>query len=180
MDTTASALREVAVPVSVFALLRKELATEVGSLPAIHALHAAGYQAGATAARAFPLNADEDVAALTEVDFWARFSAFFARRGWGNLTPATSHAAVGMLDSPDWVEATELEQAEDASCAFSTGFLSGFLSTLAGGPVAVLEVSCRARGDDGCSFAFGSEGAVHELYGHLLEGAALEGALTAL
>lgn len=180
MDNTASALREVAVPVSVFAMLRKELAKEVGALPVIHALHAAGYRAGTEAARAFPKDGGEDVSALAEGDFWTRFTAFFARRGWGNLTPGTTHAAVGLLDSSDWVEATEIEAAEDASCAFSTGFLSGFLSEIAGGPVAVLEVTCRARGDDRCSFAFGSESAVHELYGYLLEGENLEGALTAL
>ena len=51
---------------------------------------------------------------------------------------------------------------------------------MAGGPVAVLEVTCRTRGDDACAFAFGSEGAVHELYGKLLEGADLDGALDAL
>ena len=178
MDTTASAPREVAVPVSVFAMLRKELAKEVGELPSIHALHAAGFQAGTEAARAFPTHADEDVSALAEGDFWGRFTQFFARRGWGTLTPGTGHAAVGILDSSDWVEASDA--GDDASCTFSTGYLAGFLSTLARGPVAVLEVTCRARGNARCSFAFGSESAVHELYGHLLDGESLEGALTAL
>lgn len=180
MDNTASAPREVAVPASVFAMLRKELATEVGALPAIHALHAAGYRAGAETAQAFAGNAGEDVSALAEGDFWTRVTTFFSRRGWGSLTPGTTHAAVGLLDSEDWIEAAGLEAADDASCAFSAGLLAGFLSTLAGGPVAVLEVTCRARGDERCSFAFGSESAVHELYGHLLEGKDLEGALTAL
>ena len=180
MDNTASALREVAVPASVFAMLRKELATEVGALPAIHALHAAGYKAGTEAARAFPSGAEEDVSALAEGDFWGRVTSFFARRGWGNLTAGTTHAAVGLLRSEDWIEASGLEIAEDASCAFSAGMLAGFLSTMAAGPVAVLEVACRARGDAHCSFAFGSETAVHELYGQLLEGRDLERALTAL
>jgi predicted hydrocarbon binding protein len=180
MDNTASAPREVAVPVSVFAVLRKELATEIGTLAAIHALHDAGYQAGVEAARGFPTNAHEDVSSLAEGDFWTRFTSFFARRGWGNLTPGTSHPAVGLLDSTDWVEAADLQESDDASCAFSAGFLSGLLSTLAAGPVAVLEVACRARGDERCSFAFGSETAVHELYGYLLDGEDLDGALTAL
>ncbi len=180
MDNTASTPREVAVPVSVFAILRKELATEVGALPAIHALHAAGYQAGTEAAQAFPTNVEEDVSSLAEGDFWSRFTSFFARRGWGTLAPGTSHAAVGLLESADWVESGEAAEGEDASCTFSTGYLAGFLSTLAGGPVAVLEVSCRARGAERCSFAFGSASAVHELYGYLLEGEDLEGALAAL
>lgn len=68
----------------------------------------------------------------------------------------------------------------DASCSFSTGFLSGMLTSLAGGPIAVLEVSCRARGDGHCSFAFGNASAIHDLYGKLVEGAELSGALASL
>lgn len=181
MDTTDNAYREIAVPVSVFAILRKELATEAGALPTIHALHAAGYTAGCNAAEAFRANADEDVPSLGEEAFWTRLVAFFSRRGWGTLTRSTDHPAVGMLSSRDWAEAQETaDTTEDAACSFSTGFLSGLLSTLAGGPVAVLEVSCRGRGDDECSFAFGSEGAVHELYGQLLDGADLPSVLSAL
>ncbi|NIX42216.1 MAG: hypothetical protein GWN06_24335, partial [Gemmatimonadetes bacterium] len=54
------------------------------------------------------------------------------------------------------------------------------LTELAGGPIAVLEVSCRARGDDCCDFAFGSETAIHGLYGRLLQGENLQAALAAL
>ena len=46
--------------------------------------------------------------------------------------------------------------------------------------MAVLEVECRGRGGPSCSFAFGSESAVHELYGHLVDGGNLDGALSAL
>jgi hypothetical protein len=46
--------------------------------------------------------------------------------------------------------------------------------------VAVLEVDCRARGADRCCFAFGSEVAIHDLYGHLLDGSDLDDALAAL
>jgi hypothetical protein len=58
--------------------------------------------------------------------------------------------------------------------------LSALLSGAAGGPVAVLEVTCRTKGDDRCTFAFGSAATVHDLYGLLLEGQALEAALAAL
>ncbi len=180
MDTTASAFREVAVPVSVFAILRKELASEAGMLPTIHAFHAAGYQAGSAAADMFRTAPDEDVSSLTEDEFWARLTSFFSRRGWGILSRTTSYPAVGLLVSHDWVESTDIEVSEDASCSFSTGFLSGFLTALAGGPVAVLEVECRGRGSGSCSFAFGSEAAVHELYGQLVDGRDLHGALAAL
>jgi hypothetical protein len=180
MDTTASGFREVAVPVSVFAILRKELASEAGTLPTIHAFHAAGYQAGSAAADAFRTAPDEDVSSLPEEEFWTRLTSFFSRRGWGSLSRTTSYPGVGLLASQDWVESTDIEISDDASCSFTTGFLSGFLTSLAGGPVAVLEVECRGRGAPSCSFAFGSEAAVHELYGRLAEGRDVHGALRAL
>jgi hypothetical protein len=55
--------------------------------------------------------------------------------------------------------------------------MSGLLSQIAGGPVAVLEVSCRTRGDDACRFGFGSERAITDLHGLLLDGADLDSAL---
>ena len=104
-----------------------------------------------------------------------------ARRGWGTLRHEQAHDAVGLLHSRDWAEPPpDGPTGSDASCGFTTGFLSGLLSALAGGPVAVLEVSCRGRGDDACTFAFGSETAIHELYGHLLDGADMAAALAAL
>lgn len=180
MDAPSGAHREIAVPASIFASLRQELAKEAGVLPTIHALHASGYTAGIAAASAFRVSPDEDVQALPQAEFWARVSAFFARRGWGTLVHEPRHQAVGILRSLDWVEGAERRAEEDASCSFSTGFLSGLLTELAGGPVAVLEVTCHARGDDACSFAFGAASAIHELYGRLLEGAELDGALAAL
>lgn len=171
--------REVALPASVFATLRRELTREVGAVATIHALHAAGYSAGSAAAPGFASAAGGGTAELATDVFWARFTAFLARRGWGRLTHAPAHEAVGLLRSGDWVEADE-ERGEEAACSFTAGYLSGMLTELAGGPVAVLETECRARGDERCTFAFGSEGAIHELYGRLLDGAGLDGALAAL
>lgn len=179
MDNTESTYREIAIPVSTFGTLRKELAKEVGALLTIHALHAAGYAAGSAAADVFRSGAGGQVDTLGEDEFWTRLAAFFSRRGWGSLTRSTEHRAVGILSSEDWVESADTEPGADGSCSFSTGFLSGILSGLAGGPLAVLEVSCRGRGDARCSFAFGSESAVHELYGQLSEGHDLEQSLAA-
>jgi hypothetical protein len=180
MDAPSGAHQEIAVPASIFATLRRELAKEAGVLPTIHALHASGYEAGTAAAVAFRGAPSDDVGALPQDEFWARLVAFFTRRGWGTLTHTPRHPAVGLLSSSDWVEGAERRDDDDASCSFSTGFLSGLLTELAGGPVAVLEVTCHARGDDQCSFAFGSAAAVHELYGQLLGGAELDGALATL
>jgi hypothetical protein len=177
MDSKGGAPREIAVPVSVFGSLRSELAKEAGTLPTVHALHNAGYQAGTEAAAAL---ASDGKTALGKDAFWVKLSDFFGARGWGTLRFDPTHEAVGLLTSSDWAEAGDGSQEPDASCFFSTGFLSGLLSELAGGPVAVLEVGCRTRGQDRCSFAFGSEAAIHDLYGRMLDGEDLQGALAAL
>ena len=178
MDAPATAPREIAVPVSIFGSLRSELEKEAGALPTIHALHHAGYEAGAAAAASFAVGGE--VTNMGQSAFWARLSQFFSRRGWGTLQQSAGHAGIALLSSPDWAEASPDAGDFEASCCFSTGFLSGLLSELAGGPVAVLEVDCRARGDEQCRFAFGSEVAIHDLYGRLLDGTNLDGALAAL
>jgi predicted hydrocarbon binding protein len=177
MEGKGGAPREIAVPVSVFGSLRNELEKEAGTLPAVHAMHNAGYRAGTEAAGTLGGNG---TATLPRDAFWTKLADFFRERGWGTLTHDSTHAAVGFLVSTDWAEAGDGEVDPDASCFFSTGFLSGLLSELAGGPVAVLEVGCRTRGEDACRFAFGSETAIHDLYGRLLDGVDLDGALSAL
>lgn len=179
MTVRGTALREIAIPASAFGSLRAQLEKEAGALPTVHALHYAGFAAGAAAAPVVALGS-ADAGALGEVAFWAKLANFFSQRGWGSLRHARPHAAVGLLSSDDWAEATAGDGGPDASCHFSAGFLSGILTELAGGPVAVLEVGCRSRGGDACQFVFGSEGAIHELYGRLLESDDLDGALAAL
>ncbi len=179
MDAASPPLSEIVVPATLFGDLRAALETEAGPLVAVHALHAAGYSAGVAAAPALRTSPGEDVLALPQDVFWTRLATFFARRGWGSLTHAPAHPAVGLLTSPDWAEGAA-PGGEDASCSFTAGFLSGMLSTLAGGPVAVLEISCRARGDGHCSFAFGNALAVHDLYGKLVQGSDVPGALASL
>jgi len=179
MDMKGAAPREIAVPVSIFGSLRGELEKEAGMLPTVHALHNAGYRAGSAAAPTLSGNGD-DPGALPQGAFWSRLSNFFQKRGWGTLRHDTPHAAVGILSSADWAEAVASSTEADSSCCFSTGFLSGLLSELAGGPVAVLEIGCRTRGADACRFAFGSEEVIHDLYGRLLDGTDLDGALAAL
>lgn len=179
MQSMGDAPREIAVPVSVFGSLRAELAKEAGTLPTVHALHSAGYHAG-TAAAPVLLKADKNGAALGQDAFWTELSDFFRQRGWGTIRHDPVHRAVGFLTSTDWAEANGEDPDPDASCFFSTGFLSGLLSALASGPVAVLEIGCRTRGEDHCRFAFGSEAAIHELYGRLLDGVGLAEALDAL
>ena len=180
MEAPATTPREIAVPVSVFRTLRSELGKEAGHLPTIHALHHAGYEAGTAAAATFSAGLKGDAVEMTQSAFWRRLVDFFSRRGWGTLSPGVDHAGIGVLASHDWAEATADHLDADGSCCFSAGFISGLLSEVAGGPVAVLEVNCRTRGDSVCQFAFGSERAIHELYGRLVDGADLDAALAAL
>lgn len=179
MHAPAQPVSEILVPATLFGDLRAALENEAGSLVAVHALHAAGYANGVAAAAAVRNAPDEDLMALPQDVFWNRVTSFLARRGWGNLTREDSHEAVGLLTSPDWAEGTG-PAGDDASCSFSAGFFSGLLTTLAGGPVAVLEITCRARGDERCSFAFGNAAAIHGLYGKLVEGSDLPSALASL
>jgi predicted hydrocarbon binding protein len=181
MDPKAGEYREIVLPASVFGVLRKELGSGTSPLAAIHALHAAGHTSGTDAAEAFLASAGVEVSRLSTDAFWKAVEGFLARRGWGSLRHVDRHEGVGFLVSGDWAEARHApEDSEEAACSFSNGFLSGFLTRLANGPVAVLEVTCRGRGDESCTFAFGSGDAIHELYGQLLEGEDLDNALAAL
>mgnify|MGYP000854721416 FL=1 len=180
MGKSAGMTREIVIPASVFEALRSELASEAGTLQTVRALHHAGYHAGLAAAAAVNHEVGGNSFALSERSFWTGLSDFFSKRGWGKLDHSTPHPAIGLLRTPDWAEARPEANESGASCSFSTGYLSGLLSQLAGGPVAVLESSCRSRGGDACEFAFGSETAVHDLYGKLLDGADMATSLEAL
>jgi hypothetical protein len=180
MSRNGGGPREIALPISVFGSLRGELEEEAGMLPTVRALHRAGYQAGLAAAGTVNQEAGGNSFSLAESRFWEKLSVYFAKRGWGALTHHPAHPGVGIIKTSDWAEAEVDEVRPDAGCSFSSGFLSGLLSQLAGGPIAVLEVECRMRGSDECDFAFGSETAIHDLYGRLLDGADLDSALAAL
>lgn len=184
MSTTQGAPREVALPITVFDALRSEIEKDVGTLGTVRALHHAGYRAGLAAAASVNREAGGDAFDLSSPAFWTHLSAYFSKRGWGSLEHRALHPGVGMLSSSDWAESAPGGGTDgggnDAGCGVSTGLLSGLLSQLAGGAVAVLEVRCRSRGDAGCEFAFGSETTIHDLYGRMLDGSDLDQALQAL
>lgn len=180
MSRNGGGPREIAVPMSVFDALRSELEAAAGTLQTVRALHQAGYAAGTSAAPILHLEAGGDSLVLSRDGFWSHLSDHFSKRGWGSLRHESVHPGVGLIETKDWAEPNTDDVSADASCSFSAGYLSGLLTELAGGPIAVLEVSCRGRGDDSCDFAFGSESAIHDLYGHLLEGADLQTALSSL
>lgn len=170
--------REVSVPAEAFDHLRAALVQEAGETAGVHALHAAGFSTGESVYDLFTGGAGP-AADLGTGAFWARVTAFFRERGWGHLMHESRHPGVSVLSSPDWAEAGRAGGSH-STCAFTSGVLSYLLTRVAGGPVAVLETSCRARGDDRCDFAFGSERTINDLYAVLLEGGTLEDALARL
>ncbi len=172
----ASLPREVAVPARGLTELRRSLRDEVGPLASVQALHAAGYAAGEEYYRGFLHAASDDVSAMGSEGFWRHLRRYFRQKGWGELRHEAPHPGVGLLRSGDWAEASADSESQP-SCAFSTGLLSNFLTHAAGGAVAVLEIDCVSTGSDCCSFAFGSEATIQELYGVLLEGSSLDDAL---
>ncbi len=173
--------REVSLPAEAFDHLRTAAAhSDRGG--GVEALHAAGYASGTSLYRLFTRSLSGAPESVGVTPFFEGLSACFRTRGWGTLTHESRHPGVAVLSSPDWAEADgAVERAETpAGCAFSTGVLSSLLTRAAGAPVAVLETSCRGRGDDRCTFAFGSEATIRQLYRTLLEGDSLDDALDAL
>lgn len=172
--------REVLVPAQALAALRRGLRVEAGPLAAAHALHAAGYAAGDSI---FDMLSDSAGRPLTELSarrFWNYVSELLSRRGWGSLEHRDVPPALGLMASSDWAEAEATTEETQPSCHFTMGLLANLLGRVAGGAVSVLEVRCRACGDAECCFAFGSEAAIHALYGRLLDGQPFEEAAGAL
>lgn len=180
MEASDRSARDVAIPAVGLSALRRVLQEEAGPLPAIHALHAAGYGSGRALWEGLRRGLSKELEAMDETAFWSRLAAALGRRGWGTLTHSSAHPGLGLLTSHDWAESQADGGEQQPSCTFSSGMLSAVLSGAAGAPVAVLEVTCRTRGDDRCTFAFGAAGTVHDLYGLLLDGQDLDAALAAL
>ena len=151
MEPPVMTSREITVPAWTFGALRDELGTISDTHSSTTLLQKVGYRSGISASAVFKY-----------------LCGFFSCRGWGTLVVDSDHPGLGFLTSDDWAEAMTAEVDRNASCCFSTGFISGLLSEIAGSPVSVLEAKCRARGDRACEFAFGSEQVVRNLYGQLL------------
>ena len=180
MESTDLPARDVAIPALGLTMLRQALQKEVGPLPAIHALHTAGFDSGQAIWESLSRGSGRELPDLDDTSFWLRLAEALGKRGWGTLTHRAIHEGLGLLASPDWAEAVGGSGEQQPSCTFSAGMLSALLTCAAGGSIAVLEVTCRTRGDDVCGFAFGSLATVHDLYGLILEGKDLEGALASL
>ncbi len=171
---------EVSLPAATLIALRRALRKEAGPLATVHALHDAGYVSGDGFYEGLSRNFAEAPNAVAEGDFWKGLSREFETRGWGRLAHDRLHPALGLLRSAASPEADPSGDETQPGCAYTAGVLAHVLTRSADGPIAVLEVACRSRGDEECHFAFGSESAIHEVYGLLLEGRTLNQALDEL
>lgn len=129
-----------------------------------------GFQSGA----AFLAALDDQVggggaATLDAEDFWARLRDFFAAGGWGVLESERLHPAILSLSSERWAEADGRSSGHPA-CHLTTGVLADLLSRIAGAELAVMEVECRASGEERCRFLIGNVDALDQVYRSLREG----------
>ena len=177
---SAGAARDLAIPASAFTYLRQALRKEAGPLKATHALHDAGFATGESVFQEFARITRQDPSELDEARFWEALSRFFQGRGWGRVEHQRLHPGLGVIRARGWAECAEDGGEHQPGCHFTAGLLAHMLGRVAQGPVAVLEVSCASTGGEHCDFLFGSEGAIHEVYGHLLNGQDLESVLQSL
>ena len=173
METPVVTLDEITLPAGILRYLSDEIEKVSDKHSSIRSLQKTGYQAGSVAHKAFDEGIDGPVLEIMQSIFWKYFCDFFSLRGWGTLVVNLDQPEVGYLSTNNWAEAMTDEIRRNASCCFSTGFISGLLSKIAESPIAVLETKCRARGDKACEFAFGSERVVRQLYGKLVADADL-------
>jgi hypothetical protein len=182
MPATEVGLPECRIPVQTLLHLRRAFRQWGTPLGAVHALHEAGYATGAALLSDLTMAlGGTDPSDLEVSAFWAATSEFLSDRGWGILEPpARLHSGIGLLRLAAGAESDPSSGETQPSCAFTAGLLSHLLTAAAGGPIATLEIDCRSRGDEACRFLYGSAVAIHEVYGHLLEGNTLEEALARL
>jgi len=102
---------------------------------------------------------------------------FFAELGWGTLSVTPLGGSTLAIDSPDWAEAVSDAKGEYPSCHLTCGLLADFLGRISEGPVAVMEVECRSRGDAGCRFLAGSPETLSTLYERMAQGSSYGEAL---
>jgi predicted hydrocarbon binding protein len=97
--------------------------------------------------------------------------AFFSALGWGQVRVDRLGSSGLAIVSDDWAEAGPGEHREFPSCHVTSGLLADFLTRMAGGSaLAIMEVTCRSRGDAECRFIAGGPAALEGVYQALAEG----------
>jgi hypothetical protein len=178
--TTSSAQRSLRAPAALVGSLLAAVAGDRSAPAAVEMLRQAGFDSGeAVLALLRERFRDEfgrdGLRSLPAADFWDGFAGFCDESGWGQLRHRLVHPGVGELDGENWFE-SEAETSR-LGCQFTTGLLASLLQHLAGEDVAVLESSCRGRGDTRCRFVFGAPETLDVVHRGLASGTGLDEAL---
>ena len=171
---------ELTVPGSTLLHIRQLLVDQVDAATATRMLYDTGFATGEFVFDDFAAGTDANPTTFGHDRFWMDLGEFLSAHGWGNFSHERIHPGLGVVRTEQWGESDPADEASEPSCAFTSGMLSRVFTRIAASPIAVLEVSCRSRGDHDCSFAFGSEQAVGRLRGLLLENGSLNAALDLL
>ena len=159
-------------PASLHAL-RAALTADLGSAAAGY-LQEAGYMTGVELLGAFRgwLHEREDATPeqLPLADFSQLLAAFFEELGWGDLHVEVVGGAVSAVDARNLAEAQPDAGLAQGGCFVTSGILAGFLGTLAGQPLAVLEVECRSTGHERCRFLVGGAAAMDHVFDEMQQG----------
>lgn len=121
-----------------------------------------------------------ELSTLPPEEFWDAVAAFFSHLGWGELRHEGLHDGLSSLTAASWAEARTGVGARYPTCHVTTGLLAEVLSRVAGTDLAVMEVECRSRGDEGCRFLVGGHEALVAVHQATAEGGSLEQALARL
>jgi hypothetical protein len=160
------------IPAAALVGLYSAIEAEAGSEVATRSLRSAGQTASTVALEQLAFG-EAGPAQLSESAFWTRLSAFFARRGWGDLTLDTSHPGVGLLEGSGWAESG------DAS-PYTEGLLLGILSAVVGANIDVMRLPGTGQDEASARFAFGSEATIRSLRVRLRDTIDASAALKAL
>ena len=171
---------ELTVPGSTLLHIRQVLVDQVDAATATRMLFDTGFATGESVFDDFAAGTDADPTTFGHDRFWMDLGEFLSTHGWGNFSHERIHPGLGVVRTEQWGESDPAAEASEPSCAFTSGMFSRVFTRIAASPIAVLEVSCRSRGDHDCSFAFGSKQAVGRLEGLLLENGSLDAALDLL
>ena len=169
-------MSQVTLPSGGLAGLRRAIEDTAPGV-AVRALREAGRRLAGDAEVALTASLTAPLSDLSVPDFWDQMSRYFQAAGWGHLQHEPMSDGIGAAVTRDWAESDPTEAREAPGCHLSTGLLAEILSRVAGEPVAVLEASCRSRGDDACRFLFGAPSTLISVHRRLSEGRTLEEAL---
>ncbi len=170
---------DIILPAGGLAELRRAI-EETSAQGPVRALREAGRRLAGDAEMAVRQRGGGPVATLPQSTFWLELGRYFDDAGWGRIEHQRVNESLGAVLAWDWAESDPTENRDAPGCHLSTGLLAELLTRAAGQPVAVLEVTCRSRGDEACRFLFGSPGRLMAVHRRLAEAGSLEDALAAL